>query len=139
MRAGNKPPGSSAPDSKTRQPQIQKYGQKRLLLRYRQIIFWLFQKAIFPRNYVPFRFELRNGLFRGIRNSIGMNTFFRGITESFPRLFCGICSEQNSVANPSLHTPKRDHRHGGEEGAPYFIDVEIFGLSSLRHSLSTVA
>jgi hypothetical protein len=54
------------------------------------MIFWLFRKTIFPRNSVPFHSELRNGLFRGIRNSVGMSTFFRGITESVPRLFQGI-------------------------------------------------
>ncbi len=78
---------------------FQKYGQKRLL-RYRQIICLLFRKAIFPRNSVPFHFELRNGLFHGIWNSVGMSTFFRGRTESVPRLFRGIFSERNSVANP---------------------------------------
>ncbi len=79
----------------------QKYGQKRRLLRQRQIIFWLFRKTIFPRNSVPFHFELRNGHFRGIRNSVGISTFFCGITESIPRVFRGIFSEQNSIANPS--------------------------------------
>ncbi len=69
--------------------------------------FWLFRKTIFPRNSVPFRSELRNGLFRGIRNSVGMSTFFRGITESIPRLFRGIFSERNSVANPSTNQPQR--------------------------------
>ncbi len=72
--------------------------------RYRQIIFfWLFRNTIFPRNSVPFRSELRNGLFRGIWNSVGMSTFFRGITESVPRLYRGIFSERNSVANPSVY------------------------------------
>jgi len=32
---------------------------------------------------------------------LGMSTFFRGITETVPRLFRGIFSERNSVPNPS--------------------------------------
>ncbi len=40
------------------------------------------------------------------RNSecLGMSTFFRGITETIPSLFRGICSERNSVPNPSPAT-----------------------------------
>ncbi len=67
---------------------FQKYGQKRRLLKYRQIIFWLFRKAIFPRNSVPFRASEwalpRNSEFRRNKH------FFREITESVPRQFCGI-------------------------------------------------
>jgi len=49
---------------------------------------------------------LRNVLFRGIRNTLGMSIFFRGITESILSLFRGIFSERNSVPNP--------RRSGGE-------------------------
>jgi hypothetical protein len=49
---------------------------------------------------ILFRSELRNGLFRGPRNNLGMSNFFRGITESIPSLFRGIFSERYSVANP---------------------------------------
>ncbi len=59
------------------------------------------EKLIFPRNSVLLRSELRNGLFRGTQNALGMSTFFRGIMESVPSLFRGIFSERNSVANPN--------------------------------------
>jgi hypothetical protein len=82
--------------------QIQKYGQKRQLLRYVQTNhFFGYSGKLFFRG-IPFRSELRNGLFRGIHNSVGMSTFFRGITESVPRLFRGIFSERNSVASPNF-------------------------------------
>jgi hypothetical protein len=62
-------------------------------LRYGKIILFSYfschVKQIFFR-VILFRSELRSGLFRGHRNALGMNTFFRGITESIPSLFRGI-------------------------------------------------
>jgi hypothetical protein len=45
------------------------------------------------------------------RNSecLGMSTFFRGITETVPSLFCGIFSERNSVPNPMQWAMAKGH------------------------------
>ncbi len=88
--------------NKPRQPQISKMGPEK------------------------FRSELRNGLFRGTRNTLGMSTFFRGITESIPSLFRGIFSERNSVANPSSRTGPIGNiswRAGTTRGWPIEIDT----------------
>ncbi len=63
-------------------------------------IFWLFcESYFFPQNSIPFRAS-ELALPRNSECS-GISTFFRGITETIPSLFRGICSERNSVPNPT--------------------------------------
>jgi hypothetical protein len=81
--ARNRSLGSSVPHNKTRPPQI-------LKIEPEKTTFVCSGKLILPG--IPFRSELRNGLFRGIRNTLGMSTFFHGITESIPSIFRRIFS-----------------------------------------------
>jgi hypothetical protein len=60
-------------------------------------------RVIFFRG-IPFRsVSFRASELALPRNSecLGMNTFFRGITETVPSLFRGIFPERNSVPNPT--------------------------------------
>ncbi len=59
------------------------------------------------------------------RNSecLGMSTFFRGITETVPSLFCGIFSERNSVPNPTLTAAVDNNMYPVQE---YTLFQDIF-------------
>jgi hypothetical protein len=77
--------------------------KRRLLINHCVELFWLFCKTYLFRG-IPFRFvPFRASELALPRKSecLGMNTFFRGITETVPSLFRGIFSERNSVPNPS--------------------------------------
>jgi hypothetical protein len=75
------------PDNKTRQPQIQKYGQKRRLLRYRQIIF-----LAVLENYFSAEFRSISVPFRASEWALPRNSEFRRNEHFFPRVN-GIRSE----------------------------------------------
>jgi hypothetical protein len=77
--------------------------KRRLLINHCVELFWLISKTYLFRG-IPFRFvPFRASELALPRKSecLGMNTFFRGITETVPSLFRGIFSEQNYVPNPS--------------------------------------
>ncbi len=78
--------------------------KSRLLTNHYGELFWLFCKTYFFLG-IPFRFiPFRTSELALPRKSecLGMNTFFRGITETIPSLFRGIFSERNSGPNPRM-------------------------------------
>ncbi len=78
-----------------------------------------------PENY--FSAEFRSVLFRASEWALPWDSefrrnehFFRGITESVPRLFRGIFSERNSVANPNMdQTHLLRMKYGGRRYGPW--------------------
>ncbi len=67
---------------------------------------WMLCKTNFlrgiPLRSVPFRASELTLPYTS--ECLGMNTFFRGITETVPSLFHGIFPERNSVPNPKFTT-----------------------------------
>jgi hypothetical protein len=71
-----------------------------------------FVKLIF---FMPFPSVPSFGIDSSVTSEcLGMSTFFRGITQAVPRLFCGIFSERNSAANPSRGPEGGGRGRGGD-------------------------